>query len=34
MTAPTAPRPWVIRRLRAAGCVVAEDEARLLAAAA
>jgi release factor glutamine methyltransferase len=34
MTAPSAPRPWVIRRLRAAGCVFAEDEARLLAAAA
>ena len=34
MTAPSAPRTWVIRRLRAAGCVFAEDEARLLAAAA
>lgn len=29
-----APRPSVIKRLQAAGCVFAEDEARLLAAAA
>ena len=34
MTAPPAPRPSVITRLRAAGCVFAEEEARLLAAAA
>ena len=34
MTAPSAPAPRVITRLRAAGCVFAEDEARLLAAAA
>ena len=34
MTASRAPRPLVIERLQAAGCVFAEDEARLLAAAA
>ena len=34
MTAPPAPRPAVVTRLRAAGCVFAEEEARLLAAAA
>ena len=34
MAAPPAPRPAVIARLRAAGCVFAEEEARLLAAAA
>ena len=34
MTAPPASSPTVITRLRAAGCVFAEEEARLLAAAA
>lgn len=34
MTAPPAPRSAVITRLRAAGCVFAEEEALLLAAAA